>query len=455
MSGAKDPAPDNDTIVAVATPPGRGGVGIVRLSGPASRGIGKAILGACPAPRHAVLRRFRGAGGETLDEGIALFFSGPGSFTGEDVLELHAHGGPVVLDLLVARALELGARPARAGEFSLRAYLNDRLDLVQAEAVADLIDSGSAQAARAAARSLSGEFSALIHELQDALTELRMYVEAAIDFPEEEVDFLSDAALHARIDDVFARFEVLDEGARQGCLLREGMTVVLAGRPNAGKSSLLNQLAGYEAAIVTDVPGTTRDVLREAIQIDGMPLHVIDTAGLRAAADEVEKEGIRRARAAAAAADRVLLLLDASTSATEAFSDLRADLPAGVPVTVLNNKIDLVDQQPAVIAGDPPQINISALHGDGLSLLREHLKQIAGYSDGVAGAFGARRRHLQALAVARQHAEQGARQLREGGAGELLAEELRVAQQALGEITGEFTSDDLLGRIFAGFCIGK
>lgn len=455
MPGALKPGTDNDTIVAVATPPGRGGVGIVRLSGPACRSLGKALIGAVPAPRHAVLRRFRGARGETLDEGIALFFAGPNSFTGEDVLELQGHGGPVVMDLLLQRALELGARQARPGEFSERAFLNDRLDLAQAEAIADLIDSGSAAAARAAARSLSGEFSARVRALVEALTDLRMFVEAAIDFPEEEIDYLSDDGLRTRLEDVFARFERLDAGARQGCLLREGMTVVLAGPPNVGKSSLLNQLAGRDAAIVADQPGTTRDLLREEIQIDGMPLHIIDTAGLRSSEDAIEQEGVRRARKAAAGADRVLLMLDARAPDEKQLAGIRKQLPEGVPVTVLRNKIDLVEAAPGRPNKEQAEINISALHGDGIDTLRAHLKELMGYQDSEEGAFSARRRHLQALAVARGHAEEGARQLREGRAGELLAEELRLAQRALGEITGEVSSDELLGRIFASFCIGK
>ncbi len=455
MPGSTRPGSDNDTIVAVATPPGRGGVGIVRLSGPACRALGKTLLGAVPAPRHAVLRRFRGAAGETLDEGIALYFAAPNSFTGEDVLELHGHGGPVVMDLLLKRALELGARHARPGEFSERAFLNDRLDLAQAEAIADLIDSGSAEAARGAARSLSGEFSGLVHELVEALTELRMFVEAAIDFPEEEIDFLSDDALRSRLEDVFGRFDRLDASARQGCLLREGMTVVLAGPPNAGKSSLLNRLAKRDAAIVADQPGTTRDVLREEIQIDGMPLHIVDTAGLRVSADQVEQEGVRRARAAAADADRVLLMLDANAPTSGQLENLREQLPGGVPVTVLRNKIDLVGDAPGVVSDEPAQINISALRGDGIDALRAHLKKLMGYQDAAGGAFSARRRHLHALTTARRHTDEGVRQLQGSRAGELLAEELRLAQQALGEITGEVSSDELLGRIFSSFCIGK
>ncbi|NNF51052.1 MAG: tRNA uridine-5-carboxymethylaminomethyl(34) synthesis GTPase MnmE [Gammaproteobacteria bacterium] len=444
-----------DTIVAVATPPGRGGVGIVRVSGARSRYIAKQIIGACPAPRHAVFRRFADADGAMIDEGIALFFSGPNSFTGEDVLELHGHGGPQVMDLLVQRALKLGARSAAPGEFSLRAFLNGRLDLVQAEAIADLIDSGSEQAARAAARSLQGEFSRLVLELLEALTDLRTYVEAAIDFPDEEIDFLADTEVSARLADVFAKFDFISAQAQQGRLLREGMRVVLAGRPNAGKSSLMNQLAGHEAAIVADEPGTTRDVLREEIQIDGMPLHIVDTAGLRDSADKVEKEGVRRARAEAANADLVLLLVDASEEGAEEHEQLSAALPDGVPITRLRNKIDLSEEPAGLQKAQPPTINISAKTGAGLSALRAHLKSVMGYRGAEGGAFSARRRHTDALERARQHTAAGRRQLVEGRAGELLAEELRLAQLSLSEITGEFTSDDLLGRIFSSFCVGK
>ncbi len=454
MTVSADAAPA-ETIVAVATPPGRGGVGIVRVSGPLAQSVATQVLGACPAPRQATLRRFRDENGQMLDEGIALFFAAPNSFTGEDVLELQGHGGPQVMDLLVSRVLALGARMAGPGEFSLRAFLNDRLDLVQAEAIADLIDSGSAEAARAAARSLQGEFSSQVHELVEALTGLRMYVEAAIDFPEEEVDFLSDTALESRLQDVFGRFDRLAAGVRQGRLLREGMTVVLAGRPNVGKSSLLNQLAGRDAAIVTHLPGTTRDLLREEIQIDGMPLHVVDTAGLRTGADVVEQEGVRRARSAARSADLVLLVSDATSGEPAQRARLRDELPGEVPVTLLRNKIDLTGEPPGTVAGRENTLNVSARTGAGMESLRAHLKEVMGYREPEAGAFSARRRHLQALAAARAHAEAGRRQLQGGRAGELLAEELRLAQQALAEITGEFTSDDLLGRIFQDFCIGK
>lgn len=446
-----------DTIVAAATPPGRGGIGIVRISGPHVAAIARAILGELPAPRVATPRDFRGESAELLDSGLALYFPAPKSFTGEDVLELHGHGGPVVMDLLVERALGLGARAARPGEFSERAFLNDKLDLAQAEAIADLIDSGSAQAARAALRSLQGEFSAMVQGLTEAVIELRTYVEAAIDFPEEEVDFLADAELNRRLAQVLEHFAGVAAAAKQGQILRDGMTVVIAGAPNAGKSSLLNRLAGYDAAIVTDVPGTTRDLLRERIDIDGMPLHVVDTAGLREVSSIVEAEGIRRARAEMTRADRVLFVVDgAADPEANAHERERTQLPADVPVTLVLNKADLVGREPGLNSGSvPPRVWLSALTGDGIDLLRTHLKECMGFAATEAGSISARRRHLDALTRARRHIEAGHEQLRDHRAGELMAEELRLAQSALGEITGEFTSDDLLGRIFSTFCIGK
>jgi len=450
MAGAQ-----TDTIAAVATPPGRGGVGIVRISGPAVDRIASGLLGELPVPRQAALRRFLDARGQAIDDGIALFFPAPNSFTGEHVLELHGHGGPVVQDMILARVLELGARIAEAGEFSRRAFLNDKLDLAQAEAIADLIDSGSQQAARAALRSLEGEFSRRVHAIVEALIQLRIYVEAAMDFPEEEIDFLSDRALEQRIKDLAESFSSLEAEARQGCLLRDGMRVVIAGRPNAGKSSLLNCLAGYEAAIVTEIPGTTRDVLREHIHIDGMPLHVIDTAGLRDVVDRIEQEGIRRARVELERADRVLLVLDASVETAETGQRLLGELPSGVPVTVVHNKIDLRGVRPQLREGPVCQLWLSAGTGEGIEILREHLKSCMGYLAAGEGTLSARRRHLDALRRAREHFEEGHRQMQRQRAAELMAEELRLAQRDLGEITGEFSSDDLLGRIFASFCIGK
>lgn len=443
-----------DTIAAVATPAGRGGIGVVRLSGPRAAEFASGVVSPLPAPRRAVFRRFHDRNGGVIDEGLLLYFPAPNSFTGEDVIEFQGHGGPVVLDLLMQRLLELGARVARPGEFTERAFLNDRMDLAQAEAVADLIDAGSAQAARAALRSLHGEFSARIHELVEALVQTRMYVEAAIDFPEEEVDFLSDAALSARLADVRRRFDILRAKAQQGRLLHDGLTVVIAGPPNAGKSSLLNALAGTDAAIVTDIPGTTRDVLRERIQLDGLPLHVIDTAGLRESTDAVEAEGVRRARREFERADRLLLVVDSAT-ANPAIPEL-AELPPGLPVTIVRNKIDLSGEREGIAEEDGRAvIRLSVKTGNGLEILKTHLKEAAGFQAQGSDVFIARRRHLDALARARNHVEQGAMALETARAGELLAEELRLAQQALNEITGEFSSDDLLGRIFSSFCIGK
>jgi len=371
-------------------------------------------------------------------------------------LELQGHGGPVVMDLLLARVLELGARPARPGEFSERAFLNDKLDLAQAEAIADLIASDTAAAARAALRSLQGEFSRRVHALVEDLIELRMYVEAAIDFPEEEIDFLADRTIVERLRTLREQMNALQAAAGQGRLLRDGMIVVIAGRPNAGKSSLLNRLAGREAAIVTAVPGTTRDVLREHISIDGMPLHVIDTAGLRDSDDPVEREGIRRAWTEIEAADRILMVVDDRRGLTVEDRALRARLPVGAAVTVLYNKIDLSGRSPTVRDGEwGAEILLSAKTEAGLDLLREHLKACMGYHGGGEGTFMARRRHLEALERVTAALERADYQLEVIRAGELVAEELREAQSALAEITGEFTSEDLLSRIFSSFCIGK
>ncbi len=446
-----------DTIVAVATPPGRGGVGVVRVSGPKTPEIAAVILGDLPTPRRASFVRFLDGRQQPIDAGLALFFPAPHSYTGEHVLELQGHGGPVVLESVVARVLELGARRAQPGEFTQRAFLNDKLDLTQAESIADLIDAGSREAARAAMRSLQGEFSAMVQGLTEAVIELRTYVEAAIDFPEEEIDFLADRQLEERLIGVREHFDAVEQSARQGRLLREGMTVVIAGRPNAGKSSLLNRLAGYDAAIVTPIPGTTRDILRERIDIDGMPLHVLDTAGLRDSEDAVETEGVRRAELEIARADRVLFVVDAVLDPDAlAFSEEKRRLPSDVPVTIIFNKCDQAVGLPVAdtISG-PPRVMLSALTGDGLDLLRAHLKHAMGFHTAESGTVSARQRHLDALGRARKYVEEGARQLRERRAGELVAEELRAAQNALGEITGAFTTDDLLGRIFSSFCVGK
>ncbi|HEC19827.1 MAG TPA: tRNA uridine-5-carboxymethylaminomethyl(34) synthesis GTPase MnmE [Gammaproteobacteria bacterium] len=446
-----------ETIAALATPPGRGGVGIIRVSGPLAGDIARHMLGGLPAPRRAEYLPFRDAEGEILDTGLALYFPAPHSFTGEDVLELQGHGGPVVMDLILQRCFTLGARPARPGEFSQRAFLNDKLDLAQAEAVADLIDSASAEAARLAMRSLQGAFSRRIHELVEALTELRIYVESAIDFPEEEIDFLGDGQVQTKLNKVLKDLAETQAAARQGNLLREGMTVVIAGRPNAGKSTLLNALAGRETAIVTDIPGTTRDILREHIQIDGLPLHIIDTAGLRHSEDAVEQEGIRRAWAEIEGADRILLLHDATEPFVAQEQQLLAQLiETGPPITLVQNKIDLLETAAMPLGlANTLELQVSAHTGAGLAELRQHLKECVGYEASGEGQFMARRRHLEALESARQHLENGQRQLQEHAAGELLAEDLRQAQRALGEITGDVSADELLGRIFASFCIGK
>ncbi|CPR15601.1 tRNA uridine-5-carboxymethylaminomethyl(34) synthesis GTPase MnmE [Brenneria goodwinii] len=451
----------SDTIVAQATPPGRGGVGILRVSGPAASAVAQAVLGKLPKPRFADYLPFRDADGTTLDQGIALWFPGPNSFTGEDVLELQGHGGPVILDILLQRILTLpDVRIARPGEFSERAFLNDKLDLAQAEAIADLIDASSEQAARSALNSLQGAFSARINHLVEALTHLRIYVEAAIDFPDEEIDFLSDGKIEGQLNNVMADLDAVRAEAHQGSLLREGMKVVIAGRPNAGKSSLLNALAGREAAIVTDIAGTTRDVLREHIHIDGMPLHIIDTAGLRDANDEVERIGIERAWQEIEQADRVLFMVDGTTTQAiepaAIWPEFMARLPRTLPITVVRNKADITGEPLGIEdVNTYSLIRLSARTGEGIETLREHLKQSMGFTSNTEGGFLARRRHLQALEQAAQHLAQGKEQLVSAYAGELLAEELRLAQQALSEITGEFTSDDLLGRIFSSFCIGK
>lgn len=445
----------SDTIVAVATPPGRGGVGIVRLSGARVAGIARAVLGALPRARYATYCPFLDAAGAAIDDGIALFFPAPGSFTGEDVLELHGHGGPVVMDMLVQRCLELGARAARPGEFSERAFLNDKLDLAQAEALADLIDSASRQAASAALRSLQGELSRRVHGAVDELVRLRTHVEAAIDFPDEEVDALADPELRRGLSGLGAQLAALQGAARQGCLLREGMSLVIAGRPNVGKSSLLNALAGRDSAIVTEVPGTTRDVLREHIQIDGLPLHIIDTAGLRETADRVERIGVERAWEAIQRADRVLLVIDDREGLGGAEQEVLERAGPEPGVTVVRNKIDVSGAAPGLTEGrDGAQVALSARTGAGMDALRAHLKALMGYRAETEGEFMARRRHLDALARAHRAVQAAAGQLDQGAA-ELAAEDLRQAQAALGEITGELTSDDLLGRIFAEFCIGK
>lgn len=451
-----------ETITAIATAQGRGGVGIVRISGPLANQAGQSITGRILTPRYAHYGPFRSEDGLVLDEGIALFFPGPNSFTGEDVLELQGHGGPVVLDMLLQRCVQLGCRLARPGEFSERAFLNDKLDLAQAEAIADLIEASSAQAARNALRSLQGEFSRRVDNLTERLISLRIYVEAAIDFPEEEIDFLADGHVLGMLDHVREDLAAVLREAGQGALLRDGMTVVIAGRPNAGKSSLLNMLAGREAAIVTDIAGTTRDILREHIHIDGMPLHVVDTAGLRDTEDHVEKIGVERALKAIGEADRVLLVVDATApEASDPFAlwpEFLDQRPQPDKVTLIRNKADLTGEAIGMERCDDGHVTITLsakARDQGLDLLRDHLKACMGYEQTAESGFSARRRHLEALRSASASLEHGREQLTLAGAGELLAEDLRQAQQALGEITGAFSSDDLLGRIFSSFCIGK
>ncbi|VFM95233.1 MAG: tRNA modification GTPase trmE [Candidatus Kentron sp. G] len=442
------------TIAAPATPPGRSGIGIIRVSGPKVTRIAEGILGVLPAPRHATYKSFRNALGEPIDDGLALFFPAPHSFTGEDILELHGHGGPVVLDSLLRRTVELGAVPAEPGEFSQRAFLNGKLDLVQAEAIADLIDSASEQAARAARESLQGRFSQAIRDLMARVLDLRTYIEAAIDFPDDEIDSLSASGTGDHLAAIGADLARISHAARQGSLLREGARIVIAGRPNVGKSTLLNALAGRDIAIVTGIPGTTRDVLREPIQLDGCPFHLFDTAGLRETRDEVEQQGVRRARDTIGQADILLLVVDENGPQPQDHEILAGFHPR--PTTlIVQNKIDLAGIRPEVFATGPGiRVNLSAKTGAGLDLLREQLKTQAGFRRDTEGIFLARRRHLDALERARSAFESAGRQLA-AEASELVAEDLREMQQALGEITGQYTTEDLLDRIFSGFCIGK
>ncbi|MCP4991088.1 MAG: tRNA uridine-5-carboxymethylaminomethyl(34) synthesis GTPase MnmE [Colwellia sp.] len=459
------------TIAAQATAPGRGGVGIIRVSGPEAKNVAQAILGKVPEVKKAEYLPFLDSEAKTLDQGIALFFKAPNSFTGEDVIEFQGHGGPIILDMLLKAILALPkVIMAKPGEFSEQAFLNDKLDLTQAEAIADLINSSSEQAARSALHSLQGDFSKLVHEMVESIIHLRMYVEAAIDFPEEEIDFLADKKVVTDLKAIISQVEDVRKQAQQGSIIREGMRVVIAGRPNAGKSSLLNALSGKESAIVTDIAGTTRDVLAEQIHIDGMPLHIIDTAGLRDSNDVVEQIGIERAWQEINQADRVLLMVDATEdhSVLEDEQDIKdyypeffEKLPKNIGLTVVRNKADINkaktgfsqftdknDKQHSIIT-------LSAKTGDGVDELKEHLKAIMGYQGSTEGGFMARRRHLVALDNTHQHLLTGLDQLESYIAGEILAEELRICQQELDQITGEFTSDDLLGKIFSSFCIGK
>lgn len=446
----------HDTITAVATAPGRGGVGVVRISGPKALAIGQAITGAELTPRYAHYLPFNNQNQELIDQGIALFFKAPHSFTGEDVVELQGHGGPIILDMLLEQITAQGARLARPGEFSERAFLNDKLDLAQAEAIADLIEASSRAAAKQAVNSLQGEFSQAVNALVEQLIALRLYVEAAIDFPEEEIDFLNDGHVSQQLDAIMQTLEQVLAKAEQGAILREGMKVVIAGRPNAGKSSLLNRLAQKEIAIVTDIAGTTRDVLREHIHIDGMPLHIIDTAGLRESQDVVEQMGIHRAWEEIDNADRIMLIIDATDNDQ---LDVHTHWPEFFnnpshknKLTVVYNKSDQVVTKPDVKAEG---VWLSAKTGEGVTALQNELKAAMGFEGTAEGGFSARRRHLEALTQAQQYLTNGHQQLHNYAAGELLAEDLRLAQDHLSEITGRFTPDDLLGRIFSSFCIGK
>jgi len=444
-----------DTIAAQATPVGRGGVGIIRISGPKAANIAQAMLGKMPRPRYAEYLPFHDANNAILDAGIALYFPAPHSFTGEDVLELQAHGGPVILDMLLQTVFGHGARQARPGEFSERAFLNDKLDLVQAEAIADLIEAGTAEAARAALRSLQGEFSEAIRNLVEAVTQLRIFVEAAIDFPEEEIDFLVSGQVEARLQHQLSLLQTIKMKAQQGSILKEGIHVVLAGQPNAGKSSLLNALSGRETAIVTPIAGTTRDVVREEINLDGVPLHIIDTAGLHASSDPVEQEGMRRTWQAIQQADCIILLVDDMRGWQVEDDKILQQLPAQLSVIVAHTKIDITNKLAGIIQRTPIlHINVSSKSGEGLADLTQVLKDKVGFTTTESGTFMARRRHLIAIEYAELALHQ-ALKLTKLKQGDLIAEELRQVQLHLGEITGTVSSDELLGKIFASFCIGK
>jgi tRNA modification GTPase len=444
----------DETIIAIATPPGRGGVGIVRLSGSHAHSIALQLNGSKPlTPRLASYGPFINRQNEVIDQGLIIYFKAPHSFTGEDIVEFHGHGSPFVLDHLLTEALAMGARMAKPGEFSERAFLNDKMDLTQAEAIADLICASSETAARMAIRSLQGDFSKKIHELNEKLIHLRIFVEAAIDFPEEEIDFLNDGKVAAMLAGILQMLEDIRANASQGAIIREGLSVVIAGRPNAGKSTLINCLAGRDVAIVTEVAGTTRDVMREHILLDDIPLHIVDTAGLRDSNDLVEKEGIKRAWQEVSRADCLLMIIDVNSTAmsNELSEEIRKTLPAAVPIIYVFNKIDSINQKPETLEN---AVYLSAKLGLGLDLLKEKIKEVVGYQP-TEGRFLARRRHLQALDKAKKLLYAGQIQLSGQRAGELLAEDLRLAHQTLCEITGEFSSDDLLGKIFSSFCIGK
>ena len=451
---------NNDDIVAIASAKGRGGVGIVRVSGTDISSYMDGVLGKSINPRLASYSKFLDSSGSTIDEGIALYFPAPSSFTGESVIEFHGHGGVVVLDALVARCVELGARVARPGEFSERAFLNDKIDLTQAEAIADLIDASTVDAARSAVRSMQGDFSLVVNQLVDDMIYIRMYVEAAIDFPEEEVDFLNDDLLLGKLNSLQQSLKDVLRLARQGSLLKDGITLVLAGKPNAGKSSLLNALSGNETAIVTSIAGTTRDVLRDQIVVNGLPVNIVDTAGLRESDDPIEKEGMARAWKEIELADRILFLVDSSVDKEYELKKVWPEFYQRFPesnqvVTLLLNKIDISGLQAGPYGKADNAFSISATNKDGIDALVEDLHHGAGFDSVFEGVFSARRRHLASLEAALKLVTTGLNQLQEAGAGELLAEDLRQAQFQLSEITGQFTSDDLLGHIFSSFCIGK
>lgn len=448
----------SDIIAAIATPPGRGGIGIVRISGNNLKDIVRQLLGDLPKPRYASLNYFLDQNREVIDQGIAIYYAAPHSYTGEDVLELHGHGGPAVINLLLKRCLMLGARLAEPGEFTLRAYLNNKIDLLQAESIADLIDASTAGAARCALRSLQGKFSEVINELVRALTDLRMQIEAALDFPEEDIDWLETSHLKIQLHQLYEKLQRVLISSRRGNLLKEGAIIALIGQPNVGKSSLLNRLAGDEVAIVTEIPGTTRDAIQQLIQIDGVPLHIIDTAGLRETEDIVEKKGIERTYAAMDKADLVLLLIDSQNGLSEADQNLLCKLPTNLPVLIVFNKIDLLNQSARIEDKDEYSIiYLSAKTGVGVEILCEKILTLVGWYSHVAGEgiFMARQRHLQALDQAQSHLSNAIAWASNGEAMEVLAEELRLAQYFLSSIVGEFSADDLLGEIFSHFCIGK